>query len=150
MTQVRRQSLEIPVDDNGMLDRGCPRCRSQFKIDLEQYEDRGFMNLRCPYCRFISELDNFTTGEQRGYLYSVSRNFALSTMEDLIEDVFDGSSSSPSGGVEIEINAGDVDFGRVETDPPTISTELEEKVCDECSFPFHVEVGSNGACPVCR
>lgn len=150
MTQVRRRSLEIPVDDEGMLGRECPRCRSQFKIDLERYEDRGFMNLRCPYCMFISEMDNFTTGEQRGYLYLVSRNLALSTIEDLIEDVFDGSSSSSSGGVEIEVDAGDVDFGRVETELPTISTELEEEVCDECGFSFQVELGSNGVCPVCR
>jgi hypothetical protein len=150
MTRVRRRSLEIPVDEDGMLGRECPRCRSQFKIDLERYEDRGFMNLRCPYCRFISELDNFTTGEQRGYLYSVSRNFALSTMEDLIEDVFDGSSSSSSGGVKFEVDAGDVDFGRVETEPPTISIELEEVVCDEFGFSFQVEVGSKGVCPVCR
>lgn len=150
MTQVRRRSLEIPVDEDGMLGRGCPRCRSQFKIDLDRYEERGFMNLRCPECRFISELDNFTTGEQRGYLYSVSRNFALSTMEDLIEDVFNGSSSSSGGEVEIEINTGDVDFGRVETEPPTISIELEEEVCDECGFSFQVEIESNGVCPVCR
>lgn len=150
MTQVRRRSLEIPIDDGGMLGRECPRCRSQFKIGLERYENRGFMNLRCPYCRFISELDNFTTGEQRGYLYSVSRNFALSTMEDLIEDVFDGSASSSSSGVEIEVDAADVDFGRVETEPPTMTTELEEEICDECGFSFQVEVGSNGVCPVCR
>ena len=150
MTQVRRRSLEIPVDDEGMLGRECPRCRFKFKIDLETYEDRGFMNLRCPYCEFISELDNFTTGEQRGYLYSVSRNFALSTMEDLIEDAFDGGSSSSTGGVEIEVTTGDVDFGRVETEPPTIATDLEANVCDDCEFSFQKRVGSDGVCPVCR
>lgn len=150
MTQVRRRSLKIPVDENGMLGRECPRCRSQFQIDLEKYEKRGFMNLRCPYCRFISELDNFTTGEQRGYLYSVSRNFVLSTMEDLIGDVFDGISSSSRGDVEIEVNATDVDFGRVETEPPTISADLEEEVCGECSFAVQVEVRRDCVCPVCR
>ena len=150
MTQVRRRSLEIPVDDEGMLGRECPRCRSKFKIDLATYEDRGFMNLRCPYCEFISELDNFTTGEQRGYIYSVSRNFALSTMEDLIEDVFDGGSSSSTGGVEIEVTTDDVDFGRVETDPPTIATDVEENSCDKCGFTFQKRIGSDGACPVCR
>jgi rubrerythrin len=71
-------------------------------------------------------------------------------MEDLIEDVFNGSSNSSSGGVEIEVNAGDVDFGRFETEPPTISIELEEDVCDECGFSFQVKIESNGVCPVCR
>jgi phage FluMu protein Com len=150
MTQVRRRSLEIPVDDEGMLGRECPRCQSKFKIDLETYENRGFMNLRCPSCEFISELDNFTTGEQRRYLYSVSRNFALSTIEDLIEDVFDGGSSASTGGVEIEVTTDDVNFSRVETEPPTIGTNLEEKVCDECGFSFQKKVGSDGVCPVCR
>lgn len=150
MTRVRRRSLEIPVDDDGMLGRECPRCRCQFKIGLERYEDRGFMNLRCPYCRFISEMDEFMTGEQRGYQYSVTQNFALDVMEDMIEEVFDGVSSSSSGGIEFEVDSGSVDFGRVETEPPTISADLERRDCDECGFSYRVEGESEGVCPVCR
>ncbi|WP_188979678.1 hypothetical protein [Halocalculus aciditolerans] len=124
------------MGETGMLGRECPRCRSQFKIDLERYEERGFMNLRCPYCKFISELDSFTTGEQRGYLYSVTRNFALSTMEDLLEDAFSGLSGSSSDGIDIEVDADDVYFGRVETEPPRISGDLVDDVCEECGFSF--------------
>lgn len=151
MTQVRRRSLEIPVDDDDMLGRECPRCRSQFKIDLERYENRGYMNLRCPYCCFISELDSFTTGAQRDYLHSVFRNFALETMEDMIEDVFDGISGSSSGGVvEFEVDSGDVDFGRVESEPPRISADLGKDVCNECGFTFRTNIERDSVCPVCR
>jgi len=108
------------------------------------------MNLRCPYCRFISEMDEFMTGEQRGYQYSVTQNFALDVMEDMIEEVFDGVSSSSSGGIEFEVDSGSVDFGRVETEPPTISADLERRDCDECGFSYRVEGESEGVCPVCR
>lgn len=151
MTQVRRRSLEIPVDEDGKLGRECPRCRSQFKIDVERYKDRGFMNLRCPYCRFISELDSFTTGEQRDYLFSVFRNVALETVEGMIEDVFDGvTDASNSGFVEFEVDSGDVDFRRVETKPPRISADLGGDVCSECGFTFETEVEMGTVCPVCR
>lgn len=135
MSSIRSRSMQIPVDNQGMLGRECPRCRGRFKIDMERYVDRGFMNVRCPYCRFISELDSFTTGEQRNYVYSVARNFSLQMAEEVVGDVF-GSS--------------DVDFDRVNTDPPEFGVDVEEVVCADCGFSYQVETGEGGVCPVCR
>lgn len=135
MTGVRRRSLQIPIDEQGMLGRECPRCRGRFAIDADRYVDRGFMNLRCPYCHFISELDNFTTGEQRDYLFSVARNFSVAVLEEIMEDVFD---------------SGDVDFGRANTDPPRLNVDVDDVVCEDCGFSYQMEVDEVGVCPVCR
>lgn len=150
MTAERRQSLEIPADDHGRLGRECPRCHDQFKIDIERYEDRGFMNLRCPYCKFIAELDRFTTGEQRQYMYATTQNLALRTMEDLLEDTFGDISGFSSDHVELEVTGGDVDFGRVAAEPPFIETAVEDVTCDDCGFSYSVMAERDGVCPVCR
>lgn len=148
MTSRRRRSLSIPADDDGFLGRGCPRCRGRFKIDMAQYDDRGFMNLRCPYCRFVSELDTFTTGEQRGYIYSSTQNFARQIAERITKDSLGGLSGRSSGVINIDI--GDVDFGRVPTKSPIFKTDIDHVSCDDCGFAYGIETGEDGVCPVCR
>lgn len=150
MTTIRRRSLELPTNDTGMLGRECPRCRSQFAIDPERYQERGFMNLRCPYCQFISKLDNFTTGEQRRYLSSTTQNMARREAERIFEDAFDGFSRSSSGTVEFDVDVGDIDFGRVPIAYPSLSADIEQDVCEECGLSYGLEVGQDGVCPVCR
>lgn len=150
MRTIRQRSLSIPTDDDGMLGRECPRCRGRFQIDLEYYESRGYMNLRCPYCRFISELDNFTTGEQRAYIYSTTRNMAFQAAEEAFEEAFEGISGSSSGSVEFSVDAGDIDFGRVQTESPEFTTEVSDVECEECGFSFRIKPDSEGVCPVCR
>lgn len=150
MIYYRPQSLEIPVDDDDLLGRECPRCRARFKIDPERYDDRGFMNLRCPYCRFISELDNFTTGEQRQYMFATTHNLARRIMEDIVEEAFGGFTGSSRGSVEISMNSENINFGRVPVDSPAFSARIYQVECDECGFSFGIEEGLDGVCPVCR
>lgn len=150
MTSRRRRSLSIPADDDGFLGRECPRCRGRFKIDITRYDDRGFMNLRCPYCRFVAELDTFTTGEQRGYINSTAQNFARQVAEQITEEAFSGLSGGSSSAIEIDIDTGDVDFGHVPTESPVFTTDIDHVSCDDCEFPYGVETGEDGVCPVCR
>ena len=150
MTNVRRRSLHLPFDDNGMLERECPRCHDRFSIDLKGFENEGYMNLRCPYCRFISELDNFSTGEQRQYVYSEFMNFSLRTMEDILEETFGDMSGFSGKNVSLEINVDDFDFGRREVVDPISSVELEAVTCDACGFRFDVDDIEKHVCPVCR
>ena len=80
------------------------------------------MNLRCPHCKFIAELDRFTTGEERQYMYATTQNLALRTREGLLEDTFGDISGSSSDHVELEVTGGDVDFGRVDIIPSIFQT----------------------------
>lgn len=150
MTNVRRRSLRLPVDDNGMLERECPRCHDRFNIEIEEFERQGYMNLRCPYCQFISELDNFSTGKQRQYVYSESMNFGLRTMEDILENAFGDISGFSGKNMSLEIDVGDFDFGRTEVVDPISSIKLDAATCDTCGFRFEVDNGEDHACPVCR
>lgn len=108
------------------------------------------MNLRCPYCRFIAELDRFTTGEQRQYLYATTRNLALRSMEELVEETFGDLSGFSNDYVEFDVNMDDVDFGRVPSESPLFETEVEDVVCNECGFAYSIIEGRNTTCPVCR
>lgn len=150
MTNVRRRSLHLPFDDNGILERECPRCHDRFSIEIEEFENQGYMNLRCPYCRFISELDNFSTGKQRQYMYSESMNFSLRTMENILEDTLGGISGFSGKNMSLEIDFDDFDFGRVEVIDPISSIEVDATTCDDCGFHFEVHDVDTQVCPVCR
>ena len=150
MSTRRTRSLDIPMDNEGMLGRECPRCIKQFSIDIELYMERGFMNLRCPYCMFISELDNFTTGEQREYLHSTLQNFASQTFEQLLNDELGNLSGSSSGDVSIELDFDEADFGRVPTVSPELTTDTKRVACEDCEFSFGIAIDEGGECPVCR
>lgn len=150
MIRTRRRSLHLPASNAGLLARQCPRCDRQFEIEIADYEERGHMNLRCPYCRFISELDNYTTGAQRRYIHAELRNYGLRVMEEKLEEAFDGQLGSAGDGASIEIDVGDVDFGRVESETPVLSVETERLSCEDCGFGFAVLSGETAACPICR
>lgn len=150
MSTRRTRSLDIPVDDEGMLGRECPRCTRQFSIDIKRYVVREFMNLRCPYCMFISELDDFTTGKQREYLHSTLQNFASRTFEQLLNDELGNLSGSNSGDILAELDFDEADFGRVPTVSPELTTDTERVACEDCGFSFGIVVDERGECPVCR
>lgn len=150
MTTIHRRSVEIPTDASGMLERQCPRCRDRFSVDIENYERNGYMNLRCPHCRFISELDNFLTGEQREYLYSTTQNVAREATEQILEETFGDLSGFSSETVDFDAEVGDIDLGRSSVESPSSDTELATVSCDDCGFSYGLPETIDGACPVCR
>lgn len=150
MKTIRRRSVEIPTDESGMLERQCPRCRNRFSIDIEHHQEYGYMNLRCPYCRFISELDNFITGEQRAYLYSTTQNVAREAAEQIFDEAFGDLSGFSGGSVGFEIDVGDVDLGRAPVESPSSDPDLETVSCDDCGFSYGLAEATGGVCPVCR
>jgi hypothetical protein len=108
------------------------------------------MNLRCPYCRFISELDNFITGEQRAYLYSTTQNVAREAAEQIFDEAFGDLSGFSGGSVGFEIDVGDVDLGRAPVESPSSDPDLETVSCDDCGFSYGLADATGGVCPVCR
>lgn len=108
------------------------------------------MNLRCPYCRFISELDNFITGEQRAYLYSTTQNVAREAAEQIFDEAFGDLSGFSSGSVDLEIDMGHIDLGRAPVESPSSDSDLETVSCDDCGFSYGLAEASEGMCPVCR
>lgn len=150
MTTIRRRSVEIPSDESGMLERQCPRCRDRFSVDIKHHQEYGYMNLRCPYCRFISELDNFITGEQRAYLHSTTQNVAREAAEQIFDEAFGNLSGFSSSSISLDIDMGDVDLGRTPVESPLSDTDLETVSCGDCGFSYGLAEASEGVCPVCR
>lgn len=139
--------IEFPADEDGMVGRECPRCTGRFTIQTEEFEERGFLNLRCPYCEFISKAEQFQTGEQRAYAYSTQQNELRRIAEQVIEEQLDQMFSS--SGLDIE-RTEPVEFGTVPIESPQFSTQTELHTCSQCKFPYGIEPGQTGCCPVCR
>ena len=145
-------SIELPKDENGYLPRQCPNCSRKFAVDGDTYQQEHYLNLRCPYCEWIEELDEFLTNEQVEYTEAVAENEVRRMMadefEEALEDVFSGSSSDF---IELETDAGDIDFGERKTLSPHVSISTHQTTCSQCGFDYLVaENEDDHSCPVCR
>ena len=145
-------SITLPADDDEMLPRQCPNCKQAFLIHQPSYSENNYLNLRCPYCEWIEEKDEFLTDEQAEYAEAVAanelRSMAEEEMEEVFEDAFSGLSST--GGISIETDTSDVDFGRKSLPSPHINAETYEVECDSCGFIYAVTDPEQAFCPVCR
>jgi hypothetical protein len=108
------------------------------------------MNLRCPHCRFISELDNFLTGEQRAYISSTTQNVAREAAEQVLEEALGNRSGFSSDSIDFDIDQGDINLGRSSVESPTSDTDLATVSCDDCEFCYGLPDANDGECPVCR
>lgn len=145
-------SITLPADDNEMLPRQCPNCEQEFLIHQPSYTENNYLNLRCPYCEWTEEKDEFLTDEQAAYAEAVAanelRSMAEEEVQEAFEDAFGGLSSS--GGISIETDSSDVDFGRKSLPSPHIDAETTKLECDSCEFIYAVTDTKQISCPVCR
>lgn len=67
--------VELTLDDNGHLDRGCPsvECRTHFKVHFEDWRDivRDEV-VFCPICRHDAEAGEWNTPEQAEYIQQLA------------------------------------------------------------------------------
>ena len=143
-------NISIPLDEDGVIGRQCPRCEGKFAIEEETYLDRGYMNLRCPYCKLIAEIDNYFTEEQIEYASRVTQEQGRRIMEEFIESTLGEVPEVKGDFVEFTHNFDDVDLGTVGVESPHLSIETDTIECDDCGFRYAVEEGRIGVCPVCR
>lgn len=146
-------SIKLPTDENGKLPRQCPKCDGKFSIHGEDYESSRYLNLRCPYCEWTGGFDEFLTEEQAEYALSVSRDETVQMIGEevgkAIEDIF-GSSTS-SGNIDISMESGDFNLGKVGTPSPHLSIATKEISCNSCGFRYEIrEETQDHLCPVCR
>jgi hypothetical protein len=75
-------SLEVPLDDDGFLDRACPACDRRFR--WKQADETGeevAASYFCPYCGQESANDEWFTPEQVGAIQRSVASFVMPEIE---------------------------------------------------------------------
>ena len=65
-------SINIPLDEEGMLGRECNECKRYFK--LKPGSGISTTHCHCPYCEYEGESDTFWTEAQIKYAESIAMN----------------------------------------------------------------------------
>jgi hypothetical protein len=143
-------SVDIPVDEEGMLGRECLECEEYFKIKPGTGLDTTYCH--CPYCDYEGEGDTFWTPEQIEYAQSIALNQVI---DKHISPVFEKLRKSFRD-LERKTRGGIVEFKFRESNaklnlPVKYYSEIELETtvtCDNCGLVFSV-FGVFARCPDC-
>ncbi|MCJ7668370.1 MAG: hypothetical protein MUP04_08860 [Anaerolineae bacterium] len=143
---LRRISVPLPTDENGMIGRECPNpeCGQYFK--LKPGTGLQTSECICPYCRYKGQFQEFHTEEQIEYARSVAVKQFLEPELSRLHDSFQNLERSTRGGfVQIKVKTTGFSF------PLKLyqERELETHVtCASCGLEFAV-YGVFAGCPDC-
>ena len=73
-------SIEIPIDDEGYLDRQCPHaeCRQEFKVLMVDWKEKvPDKKAYCPICGHYDDPGEWNTPEQKEYISDHARNYVM-------------------------------------------------------------------------
>lgn len=91
-------SINLPLDSDGFLRRGCPHCNQEFKWhhgpaneEAEHMAPPG--SYFCPLCGLPAEPDHWNTEAQVQYIEGVAMPAVLRQSEELMRDAFKGLGS---------------------------------------------------------
>ncbi|MBW8331831.1 MAG: hypothetical protein K0M40_07415 [Prolixibacteraceae bacterium] len=145
-------SIDIPLDENGMIGRECLECEKYFK--LKPGTGLPTSHCHCPYCEYEGEADTFWTPAQLEYAKSIALNEAFN---QIIKPSFDKLNRSFK---ELERRTRNNSFFKitVKTSGQSFSIpikyyseeELETSLtCDNCGLEFSI-FGVFAQCPDCN
>ncbi len=145
MSDTIRMNINLPTDDQGMVGRICPDCRTFFKLR----PGTGIANIgttACPYCDYQGDPTDFTTQEQVEYATSV---MAKKVVEPLLRD-FQRSlkrleRSSRNSMIRFKIKSSSISLPIKYYSEPELETLVH---CDNCGLAFAV-YGLFARCPDC-
>jgi hypothetical protein len=93
-------SITLPVDENGLTDRECPKpdCEGLFKIRIGTgIKDPSYDKCYCPYCSYIGKQSEFFTKEQVKFIESVFSRHVENILEKEFKKLKRKTHSSPKG-----------------------------------------------------
>lgn len=145
-------SINIPLDENGMIGRECLECEKYF--ELKPGTGLPTSHCHCPYCEYEGEADTFWTPAQLEYAKSIALNEAFN---QIIKPSLDKLTRSFK---ELERSTRNNSFFKitVKTSGQSFSVpikyyseeELETSLtCDNCGLEFSI-FGVFAQCPDCN
>lgn len=144
-------SVEIPLDDDGFLDRQCPsvNCRRYFKVLHTDWEAAQVSAVVCPFCGYDDDPGNFTTVEQQDYLQQTALAIAQEKLQEMLSGFAKSVNRRQSRNSLISINV-TTKFSEiaVPVTPEALDSLRLQIQCDQCSCTYAV-VGAGFFCPLC-
>jgi len=144
-------SINIPLDDEGMLGRECLKCKRYFKLKPGTGLPTDYCH--CPYCEYEGKADTFWTPAQIKYAESVAMNEAFNriinpSLKKLEKTFKDLERSSRNSLIQFKVKTSGMHFSV----PINYyqEKELETTVtCDNCGLVFSI-YGVFAKCPDCK
>ena len=139
-------SVSLPTDENGLISRECPDCKSIFKIKLGTGLKGSNLPCHCPYCGWKADLSDFHTAEQIEFAKSIALNQIMQALErDLKEWGRKLENSTRNSFIKMK-----VDFkSSLEPIQYYQEKQLETHItCDVCTLEYAI-YGIFAFCPDC-
>lgn len=144
-------SIDIPIDDNGYIDRQCPNdeCRNFFKVKFEDW--KNIINdeiVYCPICKYKAPAIEWNTPEQTEYIKSYGIKVIQNKIGEAIKkdaNNFNKRQKPSLISMSLEYKPGDT----IITIPPSVAKELEQYYyCKKCKCRYSY-LGTAYFCPAC-
>jgi len=145
-------SVEIPVDEEGYLDRRCPhkQCNQDFKVLIDDWkekvsDERGY----CPLCGHYEDSGKWATPEQQKYLSDYATNYVMGKLNKAFDgDVRKFNRSQPRNGwitMKMEYKP---DTPKIIV-PYDVAELMQQKFsCEKCQCHYS-SIGASFFCPAC-
>jgi len=151
MSENIQISINIPLDDEGMIGRECLKCKRYFKLKPGTGLPTDYCH--CPYCEYEGKSDTFWTPAQIEYAESIAMNEALNriinpSLKKLEKTFKDLERSSRNSLIQFKVKISGGDFSV----PVKFykEKELETTVtCNNCGLVFSI-FGVFARCPDCK
>lgn len=150
-------SIELPLDDDGFLDRHCPSeaCSHEFKVLFEDWRDkvpqeRAF----CPFCGHQEDSQEWNNAEQHEFIEKKGLQYISGVLDKAFENDarhFNRQQQSrPRGGlIDISMSMEYKPDAQIISVPPSAAESLRQRFeCDYCGCHWS-SLGASFFCPAC-
>ena len=144
-------SVPIQTDDAGYLDRQChaEECMFDFKVHLEDWDERIQERVVCPFCGHSAEPDDWNTQEQSEHLQEVALSHVNRRLgRAMRRDAERWNRRQPRGGLITITMKVDGRPRRVPLPPSAADTMRLRISCSQCGCRYAV-IGAAFFCPGC-
>jgi hypothetical protein len=136
--------MAIPPDEQGLVDRECPECRSRFKVDAAHLEAHTG-KLTCPYDGHSAPASEWTASAHVKQAKEQVKQFAHSWFQSTLK----GTPTPPTAiGIESLSRRPDGTLGGTTLPARVLDLLAQERSCAQCNCRFAF-IGAAFFCPLC-
>ena len=144
-------SVSIQTDEDGYFDRQCQKreCLFEFKVHVEDWQEKIEERAFCPFCGYVAEADNWNTQEQSEYFNKVAISHFSQRMDRAIQrDAVRWNRLQPRNGLITVTMKVEGRPKRVLL-PPLAADPMRLRInCSQCGCRYAV-IGAAFFCPGC-
>lgn len=144
--------IDLPLDQDGFLDRRCPetRCHQDFKVSFDDWRDKVSDVAFCPLCGKKAEPMCWNTQRQDRYIREVAQKAAAERVRGAIERGVAQANRRHTQGEFLRMTMEFKPGPSLPVSPPRLTDLIESKIrCSLCACRYAI-VGPAFFCVACR